>query len=258
MLVMNLSLVNLYDMLFWTPLYWGYSLFIPLYYSTVQTSHLHGVETLILGLSSVAMGQMVTIGYYVIYNKYYWKKYCICALEQLLYHPEGLALMGVYLALYWASGYMPSSYYTTNGGIYWNHVLSQLLLQDFLQFVVHYIEHKNSYLYRKLHQSHHRFIYPTLLDAFSGSYQDSICMIIVPLFVTSRIIHTNAWSYMVFGTIYANLLSLIHSEVDHTWDPFSSVLGIGTARDHRCHHKKLKKNYGHIFMFWDQLFGTYA
>ena len=34
-------------------------------------------------------------------------------------------------------------------------------------------------------------------------------------------------------------------------------LGIGTAGDHHVHHRTFTSNYGHIFMYWDYLFGTY-
>lgn len=32
---------------------------------------------------------------------------------------------------------------------------------------------------------------------------------------------------------------------------------MGTPADHHVHHKLFKYNYGHIFMWWDRLFGTY-
>ena len=31
----------------------------------------------------------------------------------------------------------------------------------------------------------------------------------------------------------------------------------GTAADHHVHHKTFVYNYGHIFMWWDRLIGTY-
>jgi lathosterol oxidase len=37
---------------------------------------------------------------------------------------------------------------------------------------------------------------------------------------------------MAFGTIYASWLTLIHSEIQHPWDPVFRKLGLGTASDH--------------------------
>jgi len=249
-------MTNFYDFMYWTPLYWGASLVFPILFSQYEivSSHFIGLS---LGLSSVALGQVVTVGYYMSYNRFNWKsENRLRSIIQYISQPEGFLLLGTYLSVYWITGYMPTSYYSYKGGIYWDHVLYQLLIQDFLQFCIHRLEHKYSILYKIFHQSHHRYTSPTLLDAFDGSIYDTMFMILIPLFITSRIVSTNVWSYMIFGTIYSNILTLIHSEVEHPWDWVFSKLGIGTPMDHRIHHRKLKQNYGHIFVYWDQICGT--
>ena len=35
------------------------------------------------------------------------------------------------------------------------------------------------------------------------------------------------------------------------------VCHAGTSADHHVHHKLYKYNYGHLFVYWDVLFGTY-
>ena len=62
---------------------------------------------------------------------------------------------------------------------------------------------------------------------------------------------------MAFGTIYANMLCLIHSEYIHPWEDCFHSVGIATNTDHHVHHKLFVWNYGHIFTFWDRLLGTY-
>ena len=99
------------------------------------------------------------------------------------------------------------------------------------------------------HKPHHRFTNPRLFDAFNGSATDTFLMILVPLFLTSRLVHCNVWSYMAFGSLYANWLTLIHAEYSHPWDPLFRKLGLGTAADHHVHHKLFKFNYGHTFMY---------
>jgi sterol desaturase/sphingolipid hydroxylase (fatty acid hydroxylase superfamily) len=165
--------------------------------------------------------------------------------------------LGGYLGLYWMSGWMPTSYYSFSGHIQWNHVIYQLLLQDMGQYIMHRIEHMVPLLYKRFHGAHHTHIEPTIYDAFDGTLLDTTFMILIPLFVTSRIVHTNIWSYMTFGTIYANMLTLIHSEFSHPWDPYARILGIGTQYDHRHHHTRFKCNYGHLFMYWDYMCHTY-
>mmetsp|Transcript_11563 Transcript_11563/g.29367 ORF Transcript_11563/g.29367 Transcript_11563/m.29367 type:complete len:145 (-) Transcript_11563:23-457(-) len=123
---------------------------------------------------------------------------------------------------------------------------------------MHRLEHGvHKAFYRASHKPHHRFTNPRLFDAFNGSVADTVLMILVPLFSTANLVHCNVWSYMTFGTLYANWLVLIHSEFHHVWDPVFSVVKFGTAADHHVHHKLFVKNYGHLFMYWDVLCGTY-
>lgn len=176
-----------------------------------------------------------------------------------LAQPEGFVVLGSYLIFTWMFGLMPSSYYSFSGGINVVHVFTQLLIQDFVQTIMHYLEHKVSpYLYRISHKPHHRFTNPRMFDAFNGSMADTICMILIPLYLTALLVPANVWSYMAFGSLYANWLTLIHSEFHHDWDlALFQRIGFGTAADHHVHHKLFIFNYGHLFSFWDRLFGTY-
>ena len=58
---------------------------------------------------------------------------------------------------------------------------------------------------------------------------------------------STAVSPRLFGLRYA-----------HPWDkPLFRRLGFGTAADHHVHHALFKSNFGHLFMYWDWLCGTY-
>ena len=118
----------------------------------------------------------------------------------------------------------------------------------------HISEH---YFYNTSHNSHHYWINPVIFNAFSASIKDVIVLIIFPLYITTNLIHTNAWTYMVFGTIYSSYLMLIHSEYKHPWDNLFRWVGIGIGSDHHVHHLKFKWNFGHFFTWWDRLFNTY-
>lgn len=166
-----------------------------------------------------------------------------------LAQPEGFIMLGAYLSVYWMLDLMPGSYYSFSGGINWLHVFAQLLITDFLQFVAHVLEHKvSAAFYRISHKPHHRFTNPRLFDAFDGSPADTICMILIPLLLTSRVVPANVWSYMTFGSLYANWLVLVHAEYTHVWDGVFRAVGFGTAGDHHVHHKLFVFNFGHLFM----------
>ena len=224
-----------------------------------------------LGLLTVAVGMAFTIGYHALHlsgafgapqpvEKGGAREYAFWAgVRSHLSQPEGFVMLGGYLVGTWMLGLMPSSYYAHDaGGINWWHVAAQLLLQDGIQAGMHLAEHKVSKaFYRSSHKPHHRFHNPTLFESFDGSPADTFCMILVPLFGTAWLVRANVWSYMAFGSLYANWLTLIHSEHHHRWDALFERLGLGTAADHHVHHRLFNYNYGHLFMFWDRLGGTY-
>eukprot|EP01038_Epipyxis_sp_PR26KG_P008844 gene8844-11935_t len=226
---------------------------------------------LTLGLVAVIIGQVVVLMYTSLwYNGVLFgiripvqkegpPKYdYLASMKEHLSQPEGFAMIGGYLISTWMFGLMPKSYYSFSGGINWKHVLLQLLIQDAVQYCMHYLEHKLSpQLYRASHKPHHRFTNPKLFDAFNGSPADTFLMIIVPFVITARLVNANVWSYMTFGSLYANWLTLIHAEYVHPWDFLFRCIGFGTSADHHVHHKLFVYNYGHLFMYWDKLFGTY-
>jgi sterol desaturase/sphingolipid hydroxylase (fatty acid hydroxylase superfamily) len=224
---------------------------------------------LTLGILAVAVGQVFVLIYHALRREQWLgatrrvqnqdREYeYFEGLKTHLSQPEGFALIGGYLIGSWMLGWMPASYYSFAGGINWCHVAAQLLLQDGIQYIMHIGEHKvSSWIYRNSHKPHHRFTNPRLFDAFNGSLTDTLLMIIVPFLVVVRIVPANVWSYMTFGSIYANWLVLIHSEYAHPWDAVFRKIGFGTASDHHVHHRFFVFNYGHLFMYWDRLAGTY-
>lgn len=226
---------------------------------------------LAFGLSSVAIGHFFTLLYfYLLKNKYILSHLILVQKKKLnnynyynalvthLFQHEGFIIIGSYLVFTWNYKIMPSSYYSFDGNIIWFDVLLQLVIQDFLQFIMHIIQHKSySALYKISHKPHHKFINPKIFDAFNGSYIDTLIMVIFPLLITAQLVHTNVWSYVTFGTLYANWLVLIHSEYSHPWDFLFRLVGFGTSGDHHVHHKLFVYNYGHLFMYWDFLYGTY-
>jgi lathosterol oxidase len=215
---------------------------------------------LTLGIGAVVIGQIAILCYFTLFLNFksnllsiqkegpptynYWKE-MIGHLSQ----PEGFIMLGAYLCGTWMLKLMPASYYSFQGGINWVHVALQLLIQDSTQYLMHYLEHKvSAEFYRMSHKPHHRFTNPKLFDAFNGSPADTFCMILAPLFLTANLINANVWSYMAFGTLYANWLCLIHAEYRHPWDGLFRLVGFGTAADHHVHHKLFVYNYGHLFM----------
>jgi alternative squalene epoxidase len=224
---------------------------------------------LILGILAVAIGQVfVWIVFYAF--KYGTDPISVQTkgaphyqfMEGLVTHisqPEGFILLGAYLSGTWMCRGMPAAYYSFEGGIQWQLVFICLVIQDALQYIMHRLEHDLSPLIYKLsHKPHHKFTNPRLFDAFNGSTADTVCMILIPLYATARLVpHCNVWTYMAFGSLYANWLTLIHSEYAFPWDGMFHKIGFGTPADHHVHHAFFKYNFGHLFMWSDRIGGTY-
>lgn len=229
---------------------------------------------LILGIIAVIIGQSFVVAFFYLYKFGYFSSgaepqliqrkelaaYKFSeALASHLFQPEGFVLLGVYLASTWMFHLMPNSYYSFEGSIQWRETFLCLVLQDGFQYTMHRLEHALSpYLYKLSHKPHHRFINPRMFDAFHGSLADTILMILTPLYLTANVMRTcNVWTYMAFGSTYACWLTLIHSEYVLPWDGLFRRLGFGTPADHHVHHSVFKYNYGHLFMWFDILGGTY-
>jgi sterol desaturase/sphingolipid hydroxylase (fatty acid hydroxylase superfamily) len=223
-----------------------------------------------LGISAVAVGHVFLLIYFCTrrygllgelksVQKTGARQYDIWeGLKSHLAQPEGFVMLGAYLTGTWITGLMPPSYYSFTGGIDYTLVFVQLLLQDIFQTIMHMLEHKLSpKLYQKSHKPHHRFTNPRLFDAFDGSPADTFLMILVPLYLTALCVPANVWTYMTFGSVYANWLVFIHAEYPHPWDWVFRKIGFGTAADHHVHHKLFIYNFGHTFMYWDWLAGSY-
>mmetsp|Transcript_16499 Transcript_16499/g.35728 ORF Transcript_16499/g.35728 Transcript_16499/m.35728 type:complete len:398 (+) Transcript_16499:176-1369(+) len=226
---------------------------------------------LTLGISAVAIGHVFLLIYFRMHQQQLLGKTTPIqsrgavqyvyydALKHHLAQPGGFLLLGLYLTITWVFDMLPSSYYSFEGGIQYGNVALCLICQDFVQFIMHKVEHvAHPKVYRISHKPHHKYTNPKLFDAFDGSVPDTAIMILAPLFVTAHVVRTcNVWTYMAFGSTYANWLTLIHSEVTFPWEGVFRKLGLGTAADHHVHHKFFKYNFGHLFMWFDMLVGSY-
>lgn len=172
--------------------------------------------------------------------------------------PSGAPLVLSYIVVYFLSGKMKPSYYEESSFDPRN-VFLQLYVVDFFMFCAHYASHNKPFgsaVYKLTHAPHHIHKNPRMTDAFDGSLGDTTCMIVFPLFLTSRIIVASFLDYACFGACYSALLTLLHARSSHRWESTLvwTEMRLGTSEQHRLHHKTLTKKYGHIFSVWDTAF----
>ena len=173
-----------------------------------------------------------------------------CPLKTL-FRIEGVPALLIYVIGYFVSGQMPASYYC-NGDASLLKIAHQLLVQDGFQCLVHFFEHKFHF---PCHLLHHEARDPQMKDAYSGHIADTLLGVILPLFLTSRIVRANLASYYCFGAIYATWLLIIHDSTFHAANVLSAI-GIVTPKYHAEHHKNPTSNFSHLFTVYDKILGT--
>jgi sterol desaturase/sphingolipid hydroxylase (fatty acid hydroxylase superfamily) len=148
---------------------------------------------------------------------------------------------------------------------------SQILLNDFLLFYMHYIFHKIPALW-EFHKVHHSAEVMTPLTAYRMHPFEVVFNMNVTALFTGMLWGLFAWlaaadgppGFTAFGVnvvqvaFYVIGFNLRHSHVPLGYGAFSKVFV--SPWMHQIHHSRetrhLDKNMGFIFSFWDAMFGT--
>ncbi len=146
-----------------------------------------------------------------------------------------------------------------------------VLLWDFSATYAHYLKHKVPILW-ELHKVHHsaEVMTPATalrrhpLEAIFGALVSAI-VIGLGIVVWQYVFGLNVSSINIFGTLLGVWLwrvagyNLRHSHIWISYGDFWNRIFISPAQ-HQVHHSKSPEhydtNFGHIFSFWDKLFGT--
>ncbi|NJM76461.1 MAG: sterol desaturase family protein [Acaryochloridaceae cyanobacterium RU_4_10] len=132
-----------------------------------------------------------------------------------------------------------------------------LLLQDAYFYFTHRLLH-HRYVFRWLHQGHHRSLQTTPWTSFAFDLPEAIVqslflmgiVFILPIHFVTLI------AVLVSMTIWATIdhldIDLLPTSFPHHW--FGKWF-IGPAH-HSIHHHKYSKHYGLYFTFWDKMLGT--
>lgn len=146
-----------------------------------------------------------------------------------------------------------------------------ILLWDFAATYAHYLKHKVPVLW-ELHKVHHSAEVMTPATAMRRHPLEAIfgfavgaAFIGAGVGIWSLVLGQNVMPYYIFGTLFGIWLwrlagyNLRHSHIWISYGDFWNRIFISPAQ-HQVHHSKspehYDKNFGHIFAFWDRLFGT--
>ncbi len=163
-------------------------------------------------------------------------------------------------------GYFSSAWVETNLAFNWLHTIETPILQllvymivyDFLDYWIHRSAHRVSWWW-EIHRFHHsatKFNIITVARSHPLDLAFADFITIIPM----ALIGVPIEQLLVISILRSMLGKLQHSMID--WD--FGVLGkyiLMSPIAHRIHHSPYPehwdKHYGHTFIFWDRLFGTY-
>jgi len=139
----------------------------------------------------------------------------------------------------------------------WTQILIAGLIIDFGLWFMHWLSHKNGWLWR-LHALHHS---SERLYWLNGERRHPLSALLLasPGILIAVILGAPAAAIGSWFAIVSVHLAFQHANLDYTVGPFRLLLGV--AENHRWHHKReyedAQVNFGEFWMIWDLVFGTY-
>lgn len=137
-------------------------------------------------------------------------------------------------------------------------VLACFLLFDALFFVWHFSMHRFRWLYRSVHQQHHKNQALLALGAQDASAAELLSLLVLAL-LSARLVGCHPLSEALFHLLNSWLAVEDHCGYDLPWGLHRLLpsFGLGGAPFHQLHHTKHSGNYAPYFTHWDRLCGTY-
>lgn len=139
------------------------------------------------------------------------------------------------------------------------------IIFDFFHYFSHYYMHKNPYMYKNFHKTHHTWTYPISILTFYMHPIDYILTNSIPTFLTLYIFpfHISSFQYELIHQ-YKTLLEISghsgriiksNSFIQFIWLPRFFNIHM-KVEDHDLHHTLNNCNYSKRFILWDKVFGT--
>ncbi|CAF0885883.1 unnamed protein product [Rotaria sordida] len=133
----------------------------------------------------------------------------------------------------------------------------KMILFDGLGVIFHQYQHsKFGRIFN--HLQHHQLRTPTLASSAYTSIGELILSSHVG-WILLGFIPGSFWDHCLFLVISSTIKRLCHSNYDHPWEytKLYRLLKLVGSHEHHVHHLHPNKNFADLFIFWDQLFGTF-
>ena len=135
-------------------------------------------------------------------------------------------------------------------------IAAMIFVSDVLGYWLHRWSHNNGVLW-DLHKIHHAQRHLTVMTNYRFHFLDETYRRVL-LFIPFQMLGASAEMWLTVNFVMAWLLLLQHSELDWTYGRFGRL--VVSPVFHRIHHSTeemdQQHNFGMLFTFWDDLFGT--
>ena len=141
------------------------------------------------------------------------------------------------------------------------------IIFDFFHYLMHFYLHKNPYLYKNFHKTHHKWAYPMPILTFYNHPFDFFFTNSIPTMLTLYIFPFNItyFQYELMHTYKTFLEIGGHSGKVLKSNSFTQCIWLPRlfnfhlkVEDHDLHHNLNNCNYAKRFTLWDKVFGTYT
>ena len=133
----------------------------------------------------------------------------------------------------------------------------KMVLYDGITAVFHQYQHSK---YGRIfdHLKHHQLRTPTLASAAYLSIGELLLSNHLG-WILVGFLPGSFWDNCAFLVISSTIKRLCHSHYDHPWEStrIYRALRLVSSHEHHVHHLYPNKNFADLFIFWDQLFGTF-
>ncbi|TUG54631.1 Cholesterol 25-hydroxylase-like protein [Bagarius yarrelli] len=133
--------------------------------------------------------------------------------------------------------------------------LLSLLVFDTCFFVVHFTVHRNPWLFKIFHQSHHMNMHPFALTALDSSMVELVSQQALAMW-SSMFVGCHPISQILFHLLNICLAVEDHCGYNFPWALHRILPCFGGAPFHQAHHQRGTGNYAPYFTHWDLIFGT--
>jgi sterol desaturase/sphingolipid hydroxylase (fatty acid hydroxylase superfamily) len=131
-------------------------------------------------------------------------------------------------------------------------IIIYFLIVDSFLYWYHRSIHRQPFLKKYIHETHHNNYHMVPLDAITVSFLEILCNFLFIFLIPTYLTQINLFESIIIYGIIVSHISYIHMDVNYNYF-FNFFIN---SKYHAKHHKIGGGNYGQFFYIWDYLMNT--